>query len=275
MSEQHRDSRTIERELAATRSRLDTSIDALQQKISPRQVADQAMSFFKDGDGGQFGRNLVNQVRDQPLAVALVGAGLAWLAAGGRSSPQPRRDDRADHAWRASSSLSRRQDETEEAFRERSTDAQGTALGIKRSVGEAGSAFAGRVEQAMHGTADYGRAAGSAVRDGLHSTGTGVRDATQGAWAAMQENPVLAAAIGVTAGAALAALLPASRYEEENLGPAIDRAAEQLRETVEPMVDRAKDVAGRAADAAVDTARQEMPEQTRPGATAEPRPAAS
>jgi hypothetical protein len=69
----------IERDLARTRARLDATIDALQEKLSPGQMVDQAVSYLKDTGGGEFGRNLMVSVRDNPIPVALVGIGLAWL----------------------------------------------------------------------------------------------------------------------------------------------------------------------------------------------------
>jgi hypothetical protein len=71
----------IERDLAQTRSRLDATIDALQDKLSPGQMVDQAVSYLKDSGGGEFGRNLSRSVTEHPLPVALIGVGVAWLMA--------------------------------------------------------------------------------------------------------------------------------------------------------------------------------------------------
>jgi len=77
----------IERDLAQTRSRLDATIDALQDKLSPGQMVDQAVGYLKEGGGGEFGRNLTRSVTEHPLPVALIGVGVAWLmAAGARGS---------------------------------------------------------------------------------------------------------------------------------------------------------------------------------------------
>ena len=73
------DSSTAERRVDEARGRLDANLDALQQKLSPGQMVDEAMSYFRHGSGAEFGRNLTRSVREQPLPVALVGVGLAWL----------------------------------------------------------------------------------------------------------------------------------------------------------------------------------------------------
>src|SRR3712207_1154829 len=80
------DTRHIERELEDTRSRLDATIDALQQKLSPGQMVDQAVTYFKEGGGVEFTHNLGRTVRDNPLPVLLIGASIAWLAVSGTTS---------------------------------------------------------------------------------------------------------------------------------------------------------------------------------------------
>lgn len=80
---------SIERDLEHTRARLDATLDALQQKLSPGQMVDQAMNWFKEGNGADFGRNLGRNVRDNPIPVALIGIGLGWLMVnGGRRRPE-------------------------------------------------------------------------------------------------------------------------------------------------------------------------------------------
>ena len=69
----------IERELDDTRSRLDDTIGALQRKVAPGTMVDQAVEYFSEGGGMEFGRNLGRSMRDNPIPVALIGVGLGWL----------------------------------------------------------------------------------------------------------------------------------------------------------------------------------------------------
>jgi len=99
----------IERDLAQTRSRLDATIDALERRLSPGTVVDQAIASVKETGGGELGRSLMLAVRDHPIPVVLIGIGIAWLMlsarrgederrrAHGRGSDQPHP---ADHAAR-------------------------------------------------------------------------------------------------------------------------------------------------------------------------------
>ena len=77
----------IERDLAATRANLDANLSNLQERLSPGQFFDEAVQYFnRTGARDQvtaFGQNMAGAVRDNPIPVALVGVGLAWLAFGG------------------------------------------------------------------------------------------------------------------------------------------------------------------------------------------------
>ena len=103
MMEGSTDTRHIERDLEDTRSRLDATIDALQQKLSPGQMVDQAVTYFKEGGGVEFTNNLGRTVRDNPLPVLLIGAGIAWLAVSGTTG---RRDTGGERGYRRGRSWS-------------------------------------------------------------------------------------------------------------------------------------------------------------------------
>ncbi|MCP1200166.1 DUF3618 domain-containing protein [Notoacmeibacter sp. MSK16QG-6] len=72
----------LEAEAERHRSNIDSTIDALKDRMSPGQMMDEALGFFKEGQVADAGRNFGQQVRDNPLALGLIGAGVAWLAFG-------------------------------------------------------------------------------------------------------------------------------------------------------------------------------------------------
>ncbi|MBS9719313.1 DUF3618 domain-containing protein [Tianweitania sp. BSSL-BM11] len=73
---------SLEREAEETRARIADTAETLRSKMTPGQMVDEVASVFRGGDGETALVNLKNQVRDNPLPLALVGAGLAWLALG-------------------------------------------------------------------------------------------------------------------------------------------------------------------------------------------------
>ena len=71
----------IERDLDETRSRLGTHLSELQDRLSPGQILDDLMGYFRSSEGAAFGQNLVANVRANPMPAAITGIGLAWLMA--------------------------------------------------------------------------------------------------------------------------------------------------------------------------------------------------
>jgi hypothetical protein len=68
----------LEREVAEQRSRVESRIGEIKDRLSPGQLLDEALSYTKHG-GAHFAGNLGHQISANPLPAALVGIGLAWL----------------------------------------------------------------------------------------------------------------------------------------------------------------------------------------------------
>lgn len=72
----------LEREAEAVRARVADTAESLRNKMTPGQMIDEFTGMVSGGDTGAAFRNMKNQVRDNPLPLALVGVGLAWLMLG-------------------------------------------------------------------------------------------------------------------------------------------------------------------------------------------------
>ncbi|MGH7060927.1 MAG: DUF3618 domain-containing protein, partial [Stellaceae bacterium] len=70
----------LEAEADRTRARMAALLDELRRRVSPGQVIDQAIEYTTQGPPAAFLRNLGREIRDNPLPLALIVAGLAWLA---------------------------------------------------------------------------------------------------------------------------------------------------------------------------------------------------
>jgi hypothetical protein len=94
MSDHDKSPAEIEREIEAERSALARSLDELQSQFSPERMVNVATEYMRE-NGGDVARTVQRQVKDNPIAVALTGVGLAWLIAGGsKSSSGDRREAR-------------------------------------------------------------------------------------------------------------------------------------------------------------------------------------
>jgi Protein of unknown function (DUF3618) len=80
----------IEREVRQSRAEIEHTLDAIQEKLSPGQMVDQALGYFRGGRGVDFARNLGDSIAANPVPVALVGLGVAWMMFSSQRSP---RDD--------------------------------------------------------------------------------------------------------------------------------------------------------------------------------------
>jgi ElaB/YqjD/DUF883 family membrane-anchored ribosome-binding protein len=72
----------IEREIELTRRQMSETIDAIQRKLTPNELVGQAFEYVRGG-GSEFANNLGKAALANPVPVALIGIGLAWLALGG------------------------------------------------------------------------------------------------------------------------------------------------------------------------------------------------
>jgi hypothetical protein len=183
----------IERDLDETRSRLGSHLNELQDRLSPGQVLDDLMGYFRGSEGAAFGRNLIDNVRANPMPAALTGIGLAWLMA---SNPRPdaagspsatpagaRVEARLSHYGRddhnatmvrlreAEQGVSRHPDEADHAYSARLDTARGQAVGLARHSQETAESFGERIRDALAAaeqavtekTRDLGNQVGGAV----------------------------------------------------------------------------------------------------------------
>lgn len=286
----------IEGDIERTRADVSSTIDAIQSKLTPGQLMDQAFGYARGSLPADFGANLGNAVRDNPVPVALIGIGLAWLMTSGR---------RADGQARAR----RRQAEydTHVYVRDSGADYEGAYLTDHAPDAGAEGSSEGRVHRAASKASETGRELkdkagelGHRISDKASALTGRAREMAQGAQGAAQrtrervsgsaggararmgevsqrsqqqyyrakdsfgrmidEQPLMVGALGLAVGTMLGALLPGTRREDELMGRTrddlLERAKDTAREQAEHMKESAKRVAG-AAEQEVERARHE------------------
>ena len=180
MADPMTDTGRIERDLDQTRSRLGSHLNELQDRLSPGQVLDDLMGYFRGSEGAAFGRSLMDNVRGNPMPAAVTTIGLAWLmasnprtgvpatTAGASSGPSARmpiygHDDHVATMARlsaANDTVARATDEPEHAYSARLNTARGQAMGLARHTEETTESFGERIRHAM--TAIEGAVTGKA-----------------------------------------------------------------------------------------------------------------
>ncbi|KEO61696.1 DUF3618 domain-containing protein [Thioclava indica] len=90
MTNDSKSSEEIEREIERERAGLKDSIDNLQDRFSFDGVFQQVGEQFRE-HGGEFGRSVAQSARDNPMALALTGVGVAWMIFGNNRADERRR----------------------------------------------------------------------------------------------------------------------------------------------------------------------------------------
>src|SRR3712207_3589942 len=96
-----RSSAEIEREVEDTRARLTGTLEQLRDRATPGQLFEQALDYAKQSGGTDFARNLAASVRDNPLPLLLIGAGIGWLMLSDRRQGGTGGGTAGDHRQRA------------------------------------------------------------------------------------------------------------------------------------------------------------------------------
>jgi Protein of unknown function (DUF3618) len=256
----------VEEQIRRTRAELAQTIDALDRKLTARHLVEKGFDMIRDSvNTSETLHRSLDIMRANPVPVALIGLGTAWLIA-------------------SSTGVAERiaQDERVEAARRRVSD---LASDIGNRAGELASDVAGRVGLSggegdrplghtghpmldesgrdrgngwMHQMTDVAqdalRSAGGAVNRAGSYAGDGATRVADQVGAAFERNPLMVGAIGVMAGALIAALLPLTRLENEMLGTSRDELFQKAEEAGEQAIQRVRDAASEAAVRAVDAA---------------------
>ncbi len=233
----------IEQDIDRSRSALNDTINRLGGKLSPGQIVDEVLGVAQ-GQFGKFTTNVGRQVRDNPIPLLLIGAGVGMYLLNQRqqhdNEPKIHEDDwRAEHHFRkvehTRANSPRAADESEEAYTRRLHDEHAKALDIKQMAGEAYDAFQARVSRTVEGLERRAMSVRDAVASGMSKAGHFIHDQAQHAGematdakdkagTMYNENPLAAGAIGVAIGALLGSLAPLSSMERDKLHGVADEA---------------------------------------------------
>jgi uncharacterized protein DUF3618 len=250
-----RSSAELEREVRQSRAEVEDTLDAIQDRLSPGQLFDQVTQYLRD-NGGEFARNFGQIVRQNPVPAALVGVGLVWMMLGSRGR------DGGSHTYDTFDPDWPEVGAGHEQFGSEAGAHAGEGLAEAgdrswRAAKEAGGRMSRVAGNARERAANMGaEISQTARRTGAQARHYGGR-AREGFFHVLQRQPLVLGALGLAAGAALGAALPATRREDELMGETSDdikrRAWAAGREGY------AK--AGAAASAAYSAAGQEAKEQ--------------
>jgi ElaB/YqjD/DUF883 family membrane-anchored ribosome-binding protein len=230
----HKDPATLEREIDQTRANMDQTLGALERKLSPGQLLDQAMEFARE-NGGELANNFGRAVKENPVPALLTAVGIAWMVA---SSNRPKSSiaDAYDNRYAPDDFKAADLDDTgyeddsgdqKEGLTEKAQRLKATAGETLSDAGQRVKSAAERTRQKLAGTkqtvsAGLRRTSGTAqiqsqrVREGFNSL--------------LTEQPLLLGALGIAVGAAIGAALPATEQEDRLFGSVRDKTLSEAKQ---------------------------------------------
>jgi gas vesicle protein len=242
----------IEREIELTRSRMSRDIDELGDRLSPENLKQEAKSAIKSAAQGavsnvgesalRTGSRLVDAIRENPLPVIAVGAGVTWLLTR-RSNEDISGNRMAKYAY---TGPDRRWQEGS-GIKSRLGDA---VSGIKDKIGETASDISEKASGLAEGTQERIGEFGGQARRQTRRMKTNLEHTSE-------ENPLLLALGATIAGLALGLLLPGTERENELMGSKRD----QLMDRAEQTAERVKEAAVEAGREVKETVRSEVKER--------------
>jgi uncharacterized protein DUF3618 len=271
--EDTRSSSEIKSDIRRTRDRLDDTLENLNERLSPRALINDVLSWFESRGVHQTGsgsvdsfnrgyRNIVRQVKENPVPALLIGAGIAWLIL------HPEKGDGSDFEDQTSeaddmSVPGSPQPAPSSSVSNEPSEKSGIGSTLKEKVGQAQEVFSGTTEAVTEKVSDIGsslqvkaRSARNAVTEGVQRGGRAGSDATQHlqkgyAYAgdrfqeAVEEYPLAVAGGFLGVGLLAGLLLPRTPQEDELVGQTSDRLIEQAKEAGKETLEKAKTVAQR------------------------------
>jgi hypothetical protein len=241
----------LEREIDQTRANMDRTLGALERKLSPGQLLDEAMGLARE-HGGEFASNLGRSLKENPMPALLTAVGVVWMLA---SSNRPRssraydyrRDDYIDEYNDGLDQTEFRSADLPTSGTESSSwsqtaeRAKSSAQGAVSGVGQRAKAAADTVGEKLSSSREAVRARFSRTSESAAAQGQRLREGVQNLF---EEQPLVIGALGVALGAAIGAALPRTEQEDRLFGEIRDNAVsaikdrgsqayEQVRETVD------------------------------------------
>lgn len=254
-----RSSADVEADVEATRDALDRNVEALKQKMTPGQLFDEAARLM-GGTGQQVASKFAEQAKANPMPLAVMGLGLAWLMMSNNRAAQPAyagaprsgfgepmAEGRSFAGEGDGSSVVSRLGETAGAVGDK---ARSLADGARERLGSAGASVGDQGRSALQ---SLGHAAGTA-RDRAGDMG---HQAQRTFMDTLEREPLLLAGVGVLVGAAIGAALPHTRVEDRLMGEDRDRLLNKGKSLAQEGMQQA----GAAASAAYETVKSELTDE--------------
>lgn len=257
----------LRRRLDQTRLNIDETIDEFMRRISPDNWMEQAMNKFQENAQNAV-EHTTGFIKDHPISLALIGAGVGWLVADLIRS----RPDKSDDRQRPTSmSIHDRVD------RRNAAGIPGQELGhrneertrrfgheAKERTKQFGHDAKERVQELGEEAKERAQEFGQQVKEHAHDVGHRAQEywdqGRETVENAFEQHPLLFVAGAIGVGVALGTAIPTTKQEDRYLGKYRDMLFDRLSDYSHEAVHRAGEVAHSSFQAARDEAREQVDE---------------
>jgi ElaB/YqjD/DUF883 family membrane-anchored ribosome-binding protein len=288
MTTEHRSPEEIETDIERERLGLTNTLDDLQERLSLDGMVSQLTQQVRI-HGGDIGASVARAMKENPLPLALTGAGLVWLMASSRNtSPDPQKrpygyvpdnqrgNDRSDYggpveyeprrsstpSWVKRSDgyrTSQRHGQHDEGLGDRLHEGIDAVSDRANELGDrAMDSIEDIRDYLIEGTESFTDEARARIRharlravEARRKAMRHARDRRDRASDMLSEHPIMTGAFGLALGAALGAMLPRTRTEDRTLGEYSDALIHKAERIYAEEKSKLSDVA----DAAMDEAK--------------------
>ena len=250
-------------EIERTRADMSETANAIQQRLSPENLKEQAKDRVREATVGaaqDAGSGIADTIRENPVPAALTGIGLSWLLMNARrksaQQPRVRRRPYYDYdyppAYDAPYDYPPRYAEQREpdgpsAGREaleRTRDRAGEAAGQARDTVEQSAAqVRDKTGELANRTQDQASRLANRAQQQARRAGGGFQRM-------LRDNPLTTGALAVGLGAAVGLAIPETRKEHEVMGEARDTVVEKAQEAQQKVQRVAEEAQGAAKEEA-------------------------
>ncbi|CCV05631.1 conserved hypothetical protein [Mesorhizobium metallidurans STM 2683] len=226
----------LQHDAELVRAQVSETADSIRNKMTPGQLIDEFTGMFTGEGSSSLLTTLRGQVQANPLPVALVGVGLAWLMAGQRTEAEGRSYPSGSSTMPDASEFGRR-----------SANEEADLLsGMKESLTEASSIAGGAADSIAATAAETAHGISDKASGYVSATASQTAKASAAAADMLRQEPLVLAALGVALGTAIGAFLPRTDFENLQLGESSGKLRDQASKLLDQGLEGVKDVAAQA-----------------------------
>jgi hypothetical protein len=258
----------IREDIEDTRARMSTTIDAIQEKLSPHNLMEQAKETAREATIGRVqdmasnvaesaretGSTLMDTVRQNPVPVALTGIGLGWLFLSARRASVRRQQGRAygygyryggdggydDRVRGGYGGQMRAYQQSHQSPPDKSRMGQ-MAKQVQDTAGNAAGNVSDKVQDAASTVADK---AGD-MADRVQGQARQTRGWLEQTW---NDNPLVVSGASLVLGAIVGLSIPETPMEDQLMGETRDNLVQKAQGVAEDTVEKAQQAATKATD---------------------------